>query len=286
MKQNVVSFSGGRTSAYMVHVIERMRREGTIDNVHYVFLDTGAEHPKTYEFIRNCVNHFGIDLICLRSKINPELGQPTSFEQISHKDMGWDLSTWGKMSEKYGNPSVGAGHCTRELKTNPFLKYCDERFGKDKHTNWLGIRIDEPRRLREKKNTRYLAEISQMDKQDIIGWWKQQPFDLEIPEHLGNCVFCVKKGVKKIALAARHEPELANEFQAALIADQVRHMPYQEKTKDAIYRGFMTIPQIAETFDDFSDDQILQSIRGASGACTESCEVFGCQVDMFEQNDD
>ena len=36
------------------------------------------------------------------------------------------------------------------------------------------------------------------------------PFDLKIPEHLGNCVFALKKGINKIALAARDEPELAS----------------------------------------------------------------------------
>ena len=70
---NVVSFSGGRTSAYLVHLMEQRRRAG--EDVRYVFMDTGAEHPGTYKFIREVVSNWGIDLICLRVDVNPELGK-------------------------------------------------------------------------------------------------------------------------------------------------------------------------------------------------------------------
>jgi 3'-phosphoadenosine 5'-phosphosulfate sulfotransferase (PAPS reductase)/FAD synthetase len=35
--------------------MEQRRRTGW--PVQYIFMDTGAEHPKTYEFIRNIVKH-------------------------------------------------------------------------------------------------------------------------------------------------------------------------------------------------------------------------------------
>lgn len=58
-KVHVVSFSGGRTSAYMVWLIEKLRNQGFITaKVVYIYLDTGAEHPKTYEFIKKCVENF------------------------------------------------------------------------------------------------------------------------------------------------------------------------------------------------------------------------------------
>ncbi|EQC0334612.1 phosphoadenosine phosphosulfate reductase family protein, partial [Escherichia coli] len=36
---HVVSFSGGRTSAYLVHLMEEQRKAG--NNVCYIFMDTG-----------------------------------------------------------------------------------------------------------------------------------------------------------------------------------------------------------------------------------------------------
>lgn len=41
---NVVSFSGGRTSAYLLWLMEQKRQAG--EDVYYVFMDTGAEHLK------------------------------------------------------------------------------------------------------------------------------------------------------------------------------------------------------------------------------------------------
>jgi len=82
-KYNVVSFSGGRTSAYLIHRIQTMVSQGLIKNVKYVFMDTGAEHPKTYDFIRKVVKHFNIDLVCLRSVMTTEVGVGAKFKEIA-----------------------------------------------------------------------------------------------------------------------------------------------------------------------------------------------------------
>ena len=69
--KHIVSFSGGRTSAYlcklMIHKFGR-------DNVDFIFMDTGAEHPKTYEFVKNVNSAFGLNLVCLQAVVDPELG--------------------------------------------------------------------------------------------------------------------------------------------------------------------------------------------------------------------
>lgn len=279
-KHNVVSFSGGRTSAYLVHCIEKMRKAGEIDNVHYVYMDTGAEHPKTYEFIKNCVDHFGIDLICLRPVTNMEKGKGNGYKVVGIDECTNDLQPWIDMSKKYGLPYVHGAFCTDRMKTTPFIKWANDTFGKDNYTSWLGIRIDEKQRLKAKPNTKYLAEISIMDKQDIIGWWDEQPFDLDINEWEGNCVFCIKKGVNKVALAAKDNPDLAADFIKIINSDDVRERESQKEAPKVMYRGNMTLEQVIQTYDQFSREQIMGSMRSASGACTESCEVFNCQLDM------
>jgi 3'-phosphoadenosine 5'-phosphosulfate sulfotransferase (PAPS reductase)/FAD synthetase len=113
---NVVSFSGGRTSAYLVHLMEQKRKAGEIDNVYYVFMDTGAEHPKTYEFIRKCVKHFGIDLICLRVDVNKNLGEGNSYKVIPINECKPDLKPFADMCQKYGTPQVHAPFCTTIMK--------------------------------------------------------------------------------------------------------------------------------------------------------------------------
>ena len=197
--KKVVSFSGGRTSAYLCKVmIDKFGR----DNVDFVYMDTGAEHPKTYEFIRKVDEHFGLNLTCLRGDFSAPLGKGVNYRVVSIDDICHDLVPFKEMMAKYGVPYIGGMFCTDRMKLVPFTKYCQEKYGRGNYETWLGIRSDEPNRLRTKKDIRYLAEISDFEKEDVIDFWDEMPFDLEIPEHLGNCVFCPKKSKLKTSSGA------------------------------------------------------------------------------------
>lgn len=283
--KHIVSFSGGRTSAYLVFLMEEKRKKEGID-VEYVFMDTGAEHPKTYKFILDVIKNLGISLTCLRPIINPELGIGTVYEIVSPESMCWDLSIWNSMTNKYGNPyAPNGGFCTDRLKTTIYRKYIKQY---ENVTTWLGIRIDEPKRLKQKPGVKYLAEISRMDKTDIIGWWREMDFDLEIQEHLGNCVFCIKKGVNKVALAIKDEPELAKQWSEMTKTSRVMGWNDDGSPVTAMYRGKLDIDGISRLYADIDRDELHQRMihakRFESGSCTESCEVFGCQVDLFDGN--
>lgn len=179
-KKKVGSFSGGRTSAYMAL---RLREEFGPD-VQFIFMDTGAEHPATYEFVRNCVKHFNLNLVCLRTDFRPALGNGNGYQVVPLEEVGHDLVPYREMMAKYGTPYIGGAFCTDRMKNVPFTKYCNDTFGKGGYETWLGIRADEPSRLppvvRVKPGIRYLAEIDDAEKQDILDWWKGQPFDLGI----------------------------------------------------------------------------------------------------------
>lgn len=136
---HVVSFSGGRTSAYLVHLMEQRRIKEDLD-VRYIYMDTGAEHPKTYEFIKNVVSHWGVNLTCLRVVVNPSLGQGNSYEVIQVSEIKHDLGPWKAIVKKYGLPYPAGAFCTREMKFNPVTKYCKDNF--DEYTTWIGIRAD------------------------------------------------------------------------------------------------------------------------------------------------
>ncbi len=280
--KHIVSFSGGRTSAYLVHLMEQKRINNNWD-VSYVFMDTGAEHPKTYEFIRKCVDYFNIELTCIKPVTNPQKGIGMNYKVIQLKDIGWNLSAWNNMTNKYGNPyGPQGGFCTSKLKTDIHTKYIKQF---PLCTTWIGIRLDETRRLKRKANIRYLAELSPFDKVDVMGWWKAMSFDLDLYEHLGNCVFCIKKGVNKVALAIKDEPELAEQWEAMLTSSKRREADIGEI--DAIYRGRLNINGITELYKDYDRDELHMSLKHAkrfeSGSCSESCEVFGCQQDMFDE---
>lgn len=285
--KHIVSFSGGRTSAYLVHLMEQKRKNEGWD-VKYVFLDTGAEHPKTYDFVRACVKHFNIQLTVLKTVVMPEMGVGVGYEVCSLDSIGWNLTRFKSVVAKYSNPCVTSPFCTDRLKTTPMLKYLNATYGKGNYTNWLGMRIDEKRRLKQKPGIKYLAEISIMEKNDILGWWEQMPFDLDINEHLGNCVFCFKKGTTKIALAIKDEPLLAAEFASMLSSPKVRDFSQKRGLpKNVIYRGSLSLEGISKMYADTDRDYLFKSLKSSkrydTNSCSESCEIDFDQLDMFKE---
>ena len=111
---HVVSFLGGLTSARLVNLMEEKRiNEGW--NVHYVYMDTGAEHPKTYEFIRNIVKQWGINLVCIRTKVHPEMGVGVTYDIVDIDNLKPDLKPWKDMLT-YGQPTINTPFCTSRMK--------------------------------------------------------------------------------------------------------------------------------------------------------------------------
>ncbi|OCG33604.1 MULTISPECIES: phosphoadenosine phosphosulfate reductase domain-containing protein [unclassified Gilliamella] len=277
--KNIVSFSGGRSSALLVYLMKNQYLD-----TDFIFMDTGAEHPKTYEFVKNVVKHFDINLTCLRVVVNSELGQGNSYRIISLDELTQDLQPFRDVCYKYGTPYIHGAFCTRTMKLEPFTRYCNERYGEGNYKTWLGIRADEPRRLKAKDGYRYLADICDFDKQDVINWWKKQPFDLDLPEHLGNCVFCIKKGINKIALATRDEPKMAEDFINLINDPCVRVVERRQQKNKIMYRGNNSLISIMAMYQNHSREDIAATIKGnkgfESGSCSESCEIFSCQLDF------
>jgi hypothetical protein len=160
------------------------------------------------------------------------------------------------------------------MKSEPFDKYCKDKFGKDNYIKWLGIRADEPQRLKTKDGVKYLAYISDFEKVDILKYWANYKYDLQIPEWLGNCVFCMQKKNSKIALAARQEPELAKEF--SIMIEEAKDR--DDRDKRNIYQHKISIDKIIQNFKDVGEKQLTQRMmrgrREDQGDCGDSCEPF------------
>ncbi|MCW7764466.1 phosphoadenosine phosphosulfate reductase family protein [Photorhabdus luminescens] len=281
---NVVSFSGGRTSAYLVHLMEQRRKAG--EDVRYVFMDTGCEHPLTYKFIREIVKFWDIPLVILQAEMNPELGASNGYTIWEPGDIQTRmpvLKPFTDMVKKYGTPYIGGAFCTDRLKLRPFRDYCNDHFGRGNYQTWIGIRADEPRRLTRKDGVSYLADISDFDKQDVLDFWKKQQFDLQIPEHLGNCVFCIKKNSKKLGLACQDEPGLKKVFELTCITGKHVRDGHRKTSREIMYRGKMSLDGIARMYSNTDYQNLYQEMVAAkrfdAGSCSESCEIF--QLDLF-----
>ncbi len=201
-----VSFSGGATSGYMCKWL--------IDNVSgkydlkFLFANTGQEHEKTLEFVDQCDSAFGLDLVWLEAVINPERGKGTGHKVVSFETASRNGEPFEEMIKVYGIPNVDYPHCNRELKIATMEHYMHSIGFKRKHPRCIGIRSDEIDRMTSDPKCVYpLISWHPTTKGDIYYWWQSQPFKLEIPEHMGNCVTCWKKSDRKLMTIAKHEPE-------------------------------------------------------------------------------
>jgi hypothetical protein len=281
--KKVVSFSGGRTSAYLCYLMKKMHG----DDVDFIFMDTGAEHIETYRFLRRVNQYFELNITCLRGRFNTPLGKGNGYEVVDIDDLNPDLKPFTELVGKYGTPSIAGKWCSSRMKEDVHDNYCNGVYGKGNYETWLGIRADEPRRLGVKDGIKYLADISDFGKQDVLNFWEGMPFDLRIDEWLGNCVFCYKKSNLKLAAAAFDEPELMSAW-LDMIENAKEREGQGRDSRHVMYRGKKTLEQVIGMFDGSTGDEIKARIRGTkatdTGSCSESCEVFVCeanQIDMF-----
>jgi 3'-phosphoadenosine 5'-phosphosulfate sulfotransferase (PAPS reductase)/FAD synthetase len=189
----VISFSGGRTSGYM---LRRILDEGLQPEVHVLFADTGKERQETYAFVQA--------VACGWRVLVTSVHRPGYFEQL--------------ITDRKFLPNPVTRFCTQELKLRPMRDWMLAQ-GYTHWTNVVGIRADEPRRIAkmraadQSRSERWdialpLAEAG-ITEADVMAFWARQPFDLDLRQHEGNCDLCFLKGPRKRQQIMRDRPDLA-----------------------------------------------------------------------------
>ena len=293
MKKNLlVCRSGGRTSEYMY---KRLLEECSDQyNIVGIFANTGWEHHKTLEFVNNNDidnrKKFGVEPIWVEAVVH-EGRVACTHKLVTYETASRDREPMIEVIKKYGLPNSAYPHCTRELKENPIHDYVENVLGWknnskgefEEYFTSLGIRIDEPKRLKESttpQNKVYpLAHWfdDQPDKLDILDWWEDYHFDLDIPEYLGNCVGCFRKSDRKCMKAYRDAPE---QFSNTMEIDYGHIGPNKIKGEYSslprtMYRQYNTAQEIIRMFNE-SDKQWLSKDDPdhMSEGCASSCEPF------------
>ncbi len=253
-----VMFSGGRTSGYMSYwLINNMQHKYDMT---FVFANTGQEHENTLKFVDQCDKAFGLNLNWIEAEVQKK-GKGTSYRIVDFDTASRNGRPFEDVVKKFGLPTTDFPHCTRELKIEPFSKYAIDHIGDD-FERALGIRIDEPRRLKRTGGRIYpLADDKPMSKGDILLWWRQQEFDLELPEHLGNCTWCWKKSDRKLLTLAKNHPEIL-EFPKMLESKYSEVSNYHRKDKRFMFRGYKTTDDLLEmsktNFVEFTEKVAIQ----------------------------
>lgn len=210
----VVSFSGGRTSAFMCHWL--LENFSDKYDFRFIFANTGREHEETLKFVDACDKHFNLNLVWVEADVSPIKGVGIRHKIVDFKSASRNGEPFERLIAKEGIPNVSRAFCTSRLKTRP-IRHWMKTSGLIKR-GWqvktaVGMRADEPNRAdMNKKSVKEFNLVFPLahwadpgfDKQDVNDFWESMPFNLYIPEHYGNCITCFKKSDNKLALIA-HE---------------------------------------------------------------------------------
>ena len=204
----VISFSGGRSSAYLLYQVLAEHEFVLPDYVSVVFANTGKEMPQTLDFVNACAQEWGIDIVWL------EYAGKKQIKQVSYETASRNGEPFAQLiDDRNYLPNMMARFCTSELKVLPIEQYMQT----DDFITVVGIRGDEPRRaakMRDKENYAVPLADAGVTEHDIAAFWDAQDFDLALPpagvNTLSNCDLCFLKGgaIKKSII--EHSPSLAD----------------------------------------------------------------------------
>ena len=239
----VISFSGGRTSGYM---LRQILDAGLQPDVHILFCNTGKEYDQTLEFVRECALRWNVpirwleyerhflpayksdEVAAIAARARDASGRASTPKPRGVREAGWrevTFETASRAGEPYRNfidmnglPNPATRTCTTELKVRVMKKFMIG-LGYRRWDSVIGIRADEPRRIAKLSrqpperwtNVMPLAR-ARVTESDVLAFWRNQPFDLGLEvdavlgTYRGNCDGCVLKATDKLLRIEREEP--------------------------------------------------------------------------------
>lgn len=204
MKPLVISFSGGRTSAYMTKLLQE--KYGNKREIITIFANTGKEREETLEFVNQCDKSFGFKTTWIESYQHHGQRKSPGFRIVDFESASRNGEPFEDMIKKHGIPNISFPHCSRELKKRPIENFL-KKIGVNEYDMALGIRLDEPKRLAPKPKIIYpLHREFPTTKLMVNQWWSKQPFDLRLKDYEGNCDLCWKKSKRKILTLLLESP--------------------------------------------------------------------------------
>lgn len=228
----LISFSGGRTSAYMLWRILQAHGGKLPSDVVVAFANTGKEREETLRFVHECSARWGVDVAWVeyRKRSGPARGR---FERVGFNSAARNGEPLALLIEhKKFMPNSLMRFCTEEAKVNAIRCFLEAEHGFTGGDKVIGLRSDEGARLLKgyAKNDeggdpwprRYPLDKAKITKADVYAFWwgrpdatfdnRDQPqgFDLELRTYEGNCDLCFLKAKKTLRWLIRQDPSRAD----------------------------------------------------------------------------
>lgn len=284
-KKLLISFSGGRTSAYMLWwLFNEWDDRDNWDKI-VVFANTGKEVEGTLFFVDECSQEWGIPIVWVEAKCKDDNGIPFSEKgwSVRHKVVTYETAArngepFEEMISILGIPSTNAPFCSYQLKRFAIISYA-KSIGWDDFYTAIGLRYDEPHRIDEKwmvnKKMYPLVFFNPQFKRDIIIWWQKQSFNLNIHSDDGNCDNCWKKGTDVLVRNMIRKPQSFDWWES--MTTKYGHLDPRDSGLTPpfhFFRGNKSVADIRE-LSNLSQAELKQlTMFEPKFDCQESCEVF------------
>lgn len=207
----LISFSGGRTSAYMLWRILQAHGRTLPDDVVVAFANTGKEREETLRFVHECGSRWGVRVHWLEWVDAKPCFEAVGFNSASRN--GEPLAAL--ISKKGYLPNAVTRFCTQEAKVRVMRDFA-RSLGWDHWHNVVGLRYDEGRRVlkalaandagKERWKTLMPLSKARVTVLDVAAFWASQPFDLGLKHYEGNCDLCFLKGRGSLKAIMRERP--------------------------------------------------------------------------------
>lgn len=297
----LISFSGGRTSAYMLWCILCAHGGVLPSYVYVVFCNTGFERWQTLRFVYECGARWGVNIIWLewRDRANNKVAASDRFEIVSHNNASMAGEPFLALNRRKGYlPNAVTRFCTAELKIDTMKQFMMS-LGYATWTNVVGLRADERKRVMKQMlrnmsgKERWVSycplALAGVVERIVLRFWLgrnkdprnlvhplPQGFDLGIRSYEGNCHGCFLKGFEVLCQQERDEPGILTpwvEAEAEITMLKAKASGAQFVTE----YSYAEIQRIAHSTPPLVDWQGLKS----QGDCTGTCAA-----DPFDEEPD
>ena len=218
LEPTCISFSGGRTSGYMLYKILEAHQMSLPEEAVVCFANTGKEDEATLKFVHDCSVNWNVPIVWLEyieAEESKDRFKVVTYETASRNGEPFEAV----IRKKSYLPNPVTRFCTIEMKIRTIANYllsigmCEKR-SHGEYMSWVGIRADEPRRAAKIPRDRTPLVAAGVTKEMVGDFWRNQSFDLELPNingvtYHGNCDLCFLKGASQTMSLITEKPERA-----------------------------------------------------------------------------
>jgi 3'-phosphoadenosine 5'-phosphosulfate sulfotransferase (PAPS reductase)/FAD synthetase len=216
LEPTCISFSGGRTSAYMLWRVLQSNNGKLPDDAIVCFANTGKEDEATLKFVHDCEVNWNVKIHWLEYCYHETPAQ--RFKVVDYETASRDGEPFFELIDQNGSPYLPnpvARICTAKLKIKVIHHYLKSiGWEHDESSDWVGIRADEQRRAAKIDRIRTPLVVAGITKEDVGAFWRSQSFDLGLPNMNGvtmhgNCDLCFLKPAHQVLSLIQEKPERA-----------------------------------------------------------------------------